>query len=382
MRWKAPLPGSGNSSPIATADRVFLTSVVGQGHRRQLRVIALDRTTGSVDWYEDVGRPVGTTHQRNGHASATMATDGERVFACFGAKGLFCYTVAGDLLWHRAMRGQVHEWGSASSPTLIGPLVVQLVELQTDSYLVALDAETGEQRWKTPRASDGCWTTPVIAWVNEGWQIVVNGSGSRDGSSGSVQSYDPATGELLWSIEGTRDIVCPTAIVGDGLIVSTSGANGPIFAIETDGFRSSRGGAPEIRWRLPNGGPYVPTGVIAGGRLFVVDDDGLLSCISLDEGKRLWRERLGSPVSASLVAAPGRIYATTESGDVFVVATGDEYQLLAKNSLHELCLATPAIAGDELIVRGERHLFCFVNEQSDAGETPTTEASPSDLPAN
>jgi len=399
VRWKTPLPGSGNSSPVVSRDHVFLTCVTGgsdheDGRRKRLEIIAVDRRTGRIAWREGVGRPVGATHPRNGHASATPATDGENVYAYFGPKGLFCYTVDGQRRWHRPFSQQSHEWGAASSPVLAGGMVIQLVDSQSDSFLIACDQQTGSTIWRTPRDSNGCWTTPVVTRVQDRWQVVVNGSGSRDGSRGEIAGYDLSTGRRLWRIAGTSDIVCPTAIVGERWVVSTSGSNGPVIAIDK---QSEQGAAPEVGWQFPTGGPYVPTGVLYQNRLYLVDDDGMLRCLHADDGRELWRQRLSTPVAGSLVAGAGRIYVTGELGDVFVVAAGDRFELLAKNSLRELCLATPAIAGEELYIRGAKHLYC-ISASADEAKRPrpaatdesTAEAeggnrrsairSPSDLP--
>ena len=153
--WKTALPGTGNSSPIVSKEHVYLTSVVGEGHRSQLRVIALDRTTGDVVWEHDLGRPVGSTHQTNGHASATTATDGRNVYVSFGAKGLFCLASTGERRWHRPFSEHTHEWGTASSPILADDTVVQLVDSQHGSFLAAFDKEDGSVRWKTKRRSNG-----------------------------------------------------------------------------------------------------------------------------------------------------------------------------------------------------------------------------------
>ena len=392
LRWKVSVAGKGNSSPIVIDDSIFLTTALGQGHRTQLAVLALDRKTGAQQWMQQVGRPVGPTHQRNGYASATMASDGRHVVASFGAKGLYCFTTEGQQLWHRPFPTATHEWGSSSSPLIVGNSVIHLVDAQATAFLAAYDVESGQELWRTQRASNGCWTSPVVANVGGQWQIVVNGSGCSDGSRGMISGYNLSNGRQEWAIKGTSDIVCPTAIVSQGLLVSSSGSNGPILAIDTTT------GQPDVKWETATGGPYVPTGVAYRDRVYLIDDDGNLSCLACDDGREIWKHRLGSPVSASLIAGAGRIYVTSESGDIFVVAAADQFELLAINSFNERLLATPAVSAGEIFVRSESHLYCVgqvaadsnPNEGSPLTETPEAELSdaefseaaisPSDVP--
>lgn len=384
VRWQTSIPGEGHSSPVVWDDQIYLTAVTGPSHRARLALLAIDRRSGELLWKQELGTPVGPSHQKNGHASATVVADGERVYAYFGAKGLFCFSADGRRRWHQPLAEQSHEWGAASSPVLAGGMVIQLCDSQQDSFLASYDKFTGSQIWRTPRQSNGCWTTPVVHQVEQDdatrWQVIVNGSGSTSGSSGMVAGYDLHTGRPLWSIRGTTDIVCPTAIVGEDVIVSSSGGSGPIFAIEPDPSRPTMN--MQVRWRLPTGGSYVPTGVIYRQRLYIVDDDGILSCFRLDDGDMIWRGRLGSPVSASLVAGAGHIYVTGESGDVFVVEAADEFKLVSTNSLHESCLATPAIAQGELFIRTRSRLFCISEESGQAKEdTQNSDVIAADAPA-
>ena len=383
LHWKISIPGQGNSSPIVVDDRVFLTTATGEGHRTQLAVLSFDRETGKQHWIQQVGKPVGPTHQRNGYASATMVSDGQHVVASFGAKGLYCFTLDGQQLWHRPFPTATHEWGASSSPLIAGNVVVHLVDSQSASFLAAYDVASGQELWRTKRSSNGCWTSPIVTKVGEQWQVIVNGSGSCDGSQGFVTGYDLFNGSKEWEIKGTSDIVCPTAIVSDGLVVSSSGSNGPILAIDTATNQ------PKVRWESATGGPYVPTGVSYRDRIYLIDDDGNLTCLAGDDGREVWKHRLGTPVSASLIAGAGRIYVTGESGDVFVVAAADTFELLAVNSLNQRLLATPAVSNGEIFIRSQSHLYCISQETADSApelsealdvELSDAAISPSDVP--
>lgn len=400
VRWRVAITGRGNSSPVVWDDNVLLTTLVKKGYRDELALLCLDRTTGAVRWQRELGRAIGETHDKNGHASATVATDGELVFAYFGPKGLFCFSIDGQRRWQRVLAPKSHKWGLASSPMLVGGYVYQLCDTESESFLVALRKSDGRESWRAQRTSDGCWTTPtVVHAIVDGRpraELVVNGTGSSDGSKGFVISYEPHSGRELWRVRGTTDLPCPAAIVADDLLISSSGGNGPIMAIRAGGSGDVTGS--RIVWEVASGGPYVPTGVAYQGRLYLVSDAGVASCFDLKDGRQLWQNRLGSPVSASLVAAADRIYVAAENGDVYVLAAGDEFNLLATNSINEPIFATPAVAHNQLFLRSDRHLWSIGNqpvadppvsepvakaapaaEEPEPGRDQTTR-SPSDLP--
>jgi outer membrane protein assembly factor BamB len=375
VRWKQRIPGRGNSSPTVWGDRVLLTTQRG-GAEGPVAVWCLDRHTGTLRWRRELETPRGSTHAKNGHATPTPATDGRRVFAAVGAQGVFCLDMNGQLLWHAPLDGAAHRWGHAASPVLVGDLVIQLVDGDKESWLVALDRYSGEQRWRTPRQSAGCWSTPTLVRVSGDprgrWELVVNGTGSPNGSPGCVIAYDPLSGEPLWQVHGTTDIPCPSPIVGAGLVISTSGPNGPVMAIRPGGQGDVR--QTHVVWQREWGGPYVPTGLISGDRLYILSDGGLLECLDPRDGQTIWKERLHRTHSASLVAGDGKVYAVSERGDVHVVADRREFELLAVNRLDERCLATPAIAEHQLFVRTRRHLYCFTADAAQLADAPATES--------
>lgn len=358
--WKVAVPGEGNSSPVVWDDRIVLTTALGEGPTRTLALVCFDAESGELLWQSEAATAAGATHAKNGYASATPATNGERIFVSFGSAGLFCYDFGGELLWRVALGDLKHMWGTASSPVLFGDLVIQLCDHQHGSYLAAFHQASGERIWEARRDSYGSWSTPVLIEARDEQgqrrvELVVNGTGTNDARGGFVIAYDPATGAELWRVQGTTDIVCPTLIVGDDLLVSTSGRNGPIFAIEPGGGGNVT--ASRVRWKLRRGGAYVPTGLAYEGRLYTLADGGVVSCHELKSGKRIWQQRLRGTFTASLVAGDGKIYAVSESGTVYVLAAGDTFQLLAENPMNERCLATPALAGGAVVLRTARHLY-------------------------
>lgn len=381
FRWKVDVAGRGNSSPVVWGDRIFLTSTEGTDDQASLVVLCFDRASGELRWRADAATPEGATHEKNGYASATVATDGEAVLASFGSAGLFCYDIDGNLQWRAALGEMEHVWGTASSPVLCGNLVIQLCDRQQDSFLVALDKSTGEIVWRRPRVSYGGWSTPVLVEArvadNETHtELVVNGTGSDDPDGGLVTAYDPLSGDELWQVRGTTDIVCPTIIDAGGLLISTSGRNGPILAIRGGG--SGDVTDSHVVWQHRRGGPYVPTGVAYRKRLYLVSDGGVAASYDLTTGEKIWQQRLRGAFTSSLVAGDGKVYAISESGTVHILAASDEFEVLAEIALDERCLATPALVEGELILRTASQLYCVAapveSESASEASQPTEPA--------
>ncbi len=372
VRWKAELPGSGNSSPVIWGDRLFLTWQAGDRRSPDLYLGAWDRHTGRPLWQRKAATAQSTTHPKNGYASATPATDGRHVFAFFGSAGLFCYDIGGKLVWRRDLGPQEHIYGVASSPVLFGDWVIQLCDRERDSFLVALRKTDGKEAWRTPRQSTGGWTTPLIvrsAIASGGRdELLVNG-GQVDGTA-YLTAYDPRTGKERWHIDGLETLVTPMAVAAGETAFSMSGRNGPIFAVPLG--RDGRLTEADLLWKLPRGGPYIPSGLLYRNRLYVLSDLKRLTCYDPGTGRTIWSGNLSGAFTASLTAADGRLYAVNEQGTVFVVRADDRWELLAENRLGDGCLATPAFADGDLFVRTRRFLFCFSGRL--AAEEPLTES--------
>ena len=373
VRWQIALPGVGNSSPIVWQDRLIVTAVIDG----QPAVCCYNRLTGATLWTTPVTSDTETGLGGAAFASATAATDGELIFACFGSQGLFALDMQGNLQWHTSLGPLKQIWSEASSPMqlasstlVLGDLVIQLADGRDASHLVAFHKQTGELVWKTPRMSHGCWSTPVAVTtsIDQGGEteLVVNGTGVDQRGAGQMIAYDPGTGSPLWNIQGTTDIVCPSPIVADDLVISTSGRNGPFMAVRTGG----RGELNEdqVAWSRASGGPYVPTGVAYQGRLFTVSDRGQLDCRRLADGELLWSQRLGGSFTASLVAGDDKIYAVSEQGTVFVFAAADQPQKLAANEMGDRVMASPAIAAGDLFLRTQRFLYCIAGQGDETAE--------------
>lgn len=369
-RWQVTIPGSGNSSPVVWDDTIFLTTAEGDRRSPELYLLAYDRASGRLRWKVRVGPTEDPTHAKNGHASASVTTDGQRVYAFFGSAGLYCYDMGGQFVWHADLGRLEHIYGTASSPILYEGAVIQLCDSETDSYLAAFDTETGERLWRTPRASNGCWTTPVLvtAETDRGTRDELLVNGGDYGSSGRLTAYDPRTGDELWYVEGTTELVTPVALAAGELVFSLSGRNGPIMAVRPGG--SGNVGDSHLLWRLPRGGPYIPSGVVYRNRLYVLTDRNNLACYNPGNGEEIWTARISGQFTSSLIAADGRLYACSEQGSVYVFEAGDQFHLLAENELPGKFLATPAVVEGDLILRSDTTLYCF------AGEAPAEQPPP------
>ena len=358
VEWATELPGDGKSSPIVWDDHVYLTMV----HDGQLTVCSYRLSDGSLHWQQPLqtaGAP-GETHVRNGFASATPATNGELIVVA-APDALHAVDRDGATVWRRALPGTPHHWGAGSSPMIHGSVVFHLSDNGSASQLGCYLLESGEPAWIAKLDSAGGWSSPAFRFDTDGrlTQLIINGTGSRTGQPGCVTSFDPWTGKRQWAVEGTADIPCATAIVGENLVVSSTGKNGPLMAMDlTSG---------KVAWHSGAGGAQVPTGVAVGARLFLISDHGKLSCRNLATGEVLWSERLGGAFSASLLAAGTRLYATSEDGRVLTAQVdGDQFQRGSVIDLGESCWATPALLPDAILVRTERTLWRLSSPPSES----------------
>ncbi len=377
-RWKAAVPGEGHSSPVVWDNYILLTTALDRTDPATLAVLCYDRTDGTLLWQTEAGEAAGRTHVKNGYASASVTTDGRRIFAFFGSTGLFCYDFSGEQLWHADLGDLDHMWGTAASPVLYGKTVIQMCDSAENSYIAAFDIDSGKEVWHTDRPSDGSWSTPVFVDVagdaKDGSgghrEMIVNGTSGK-ATGRLVIAYDPADGSELWRVEGTTDLVTPTMLIGDGLVYSTSGRNGPIMAIRPGGTGDVT--ETHVQWKRTRGGPYIPTGVAYRNRIFILGDAGRLTCYNGGNGEKIWDTKLRGVFTSSLIAADGRLYAINEPGTVSVFAAADEFKLLATNELGSRCLATPAVVDGDLLIRTEDELFCFPGDVETAPEETVPE---------
>jgi outer membrane protein assembly factor BamB len=351
VRWRMPVPGRGNSSPIVWRDQIFLTTAHGDG---RLAVLAFRRSDGAKQWETIVPARTGGAHQKNGHASATVATDGTRVFASFGSV-LLGLSTGGAILWRQDFGDIANYHGAAGSPLLYKDRVIIYQDQRGGSFIAAFDTATGRRLWRTPRQASVGWGTPVAIRAGARDEIVVNGE-SR------VQSYDPASGSELWTCRGSTYEVIPTPVVGAGLVFCSSGRAGPTLAIRPGGKGDVT--SSHLAWSSPRGSPFVPSPILYGQQLYMVNDmASIVTSMDAATGRALWQGRLGVATregfSASPVAVDGKVFFTNDEGDTFVLKAGPAFELLHVNRIGERTLASPALVEGRWYLRTDRHLMAI-----------------------
>lgn len=390
VKWKAEVPGLGHSSPIVWENRVFVTTAVSSNPKDDYwekgfprtsqggpnaaeiswKVLCFDRDTGKLLWEQTAIRkkPEHGRQTKNSYASQTPVTDGTYVYAFFGSQGMYCYDFQGKLIWSKnlgsfTMRA---DWGTASSPVLYKDLLIQTCDQETGgSFIIALDKKTGDTKWKMDRDEASSWSTPYLYLQGARPELVVN-------ATNAIRSYDPSTGKLLWECRGpATSITTPTPTFSNGLIIVSSGfVMDPVRPITA--FRPGATGnitlkkgetsSEYIAWRQPTAAPYIPSPIAYGGHIFVLFDQGFIACYDAKTGKEIYgktRIEAGATFSASPVAVDGKLYCMSEDGEVYVISAGPKYELLAKNSIGEGMMASPAVSDGKMFVRTINHLYCI-----------------------
>jgi outer membrane protein assembly factor BamB len=342
IKWRVRVPGAGNSSPIAWRDRLYLTTAQNGGAR--LSLLALNRADGRTVWETVVPQDgVEYVHQKNGHASATPVTDGTLIYASFGRHGLAAFDVTGKIVWHHRFGPIDNYHGPAGSPVLHRDRVFLYQDHSGSSaqraFVAAFDAKSGKVLWETPRAETVGWGTPVVITAGAREELIVN-------SQRRVAAYDPGTGKELWTVRGMTFEVIPTPVVGEDLVFTSSGRAGPTFAIRPGG--SGDVTATHVAWSTPKGSPFVPSGIVHDGLLYLVNDmQSVLTVYEARTGVLVYQGRLGvaqrEGFSASPVVVNGELFFTNDDGETFVVRAGREFRLLHTNTLGERTLASPAL---------------------------------------
>jgi outer membrane protein assembly factor BamB len=297
-------------------------------------------------------------------------TDGKYVIAMFGSEGLYAFDMNGKQLWKQDLGvldagwfyDPDYQWEYGSSPIIYKNLVIVQADLQKNSFIAAYDLKTGKLAWKTPREELPSWGTPTVYEGKTRAELITNGPKA-------IRGYDPATGKELWRLGPMSEITTPTPFVAHDLIFVTSGYAPlqPIYAIRPGGngdlsLKDGKESSEFIAWSKQRGGPYMPTPIVYGDLLYTCSNQGVLTAYDAKTGERAYQERLGgtgAAFTASPVASDGKIYLASEDGDVFVVKAGPKYELLSKNPVGEVMMATPAISDGLLIVRTVSHLYAF-----------------------
>jgi outer membrane protein assembly factor BamB len=392
IKWKTPIPGIANSSPIVWGNRVFTTTAVSSGgdntfktglygdvkpvddlSSHTFKIYCLDTVTGRVVWERTAftGAPRTKRHTKASQANSTPATDGQRVVAVFGAIGaLVAWDMNGRELW-RVDLGILdsgwfldpsYQWGHSSSPVIYGNSVIVQADVQKGSYIAAFDISSGKVLWKTSRPDEiSTWGTPTVVRTAAGRdELVTNGT--------KVRAYDPATGALLWSLGPNSEIAIPTPVVANGLVIVTAGYAPvrPIYAIRPGAtgdisLPSGKDSSDAIAWSNMTEGPYIPTPIVYRDTLYTLNITGVVGAFDPSTGKRAFRGRIGTggSFSASAVAADGKLYVASEDGEVHVVTAGPGLTPIARNVMNEVIMSTPAISNGLIFIRTIGNLYAI-----------------------
>jgi outer membrane protein assembly factor BamB len=360
--WKVPLPGQGNSSPIVWGERLFVQTSSAAGRQRSL--LCLSVKDGKVLWSRSMPAMKQHIHPKNSLASATPATDGERVYAAFWDGRdilLAAYDFDGKQLWNRDLGSFTSQHGAGASPVVYAGKVFLANDQDGNSKLIALNAADGSIAWEATRpAFRACYSAPFIRQQKGARpELVVV-------STLEISGYDPETGTKDWGWAWKFTAKMPLRTTAspvydhDTIFACSGDGNGDrhMVAVHLDG--QGKDTQPRLLWQNKKDFPYVPTLLSRGDHVYFVNDRGVAGCYDARTGKRMWQERLqGASMTASPVLIDGKIYAASEEGDVFVLAAEPVFRLLARNALGEGVRATPAVADGRLFVRGQDHLFCI-----------------------
>lgn len=407
VKWKVRVPGSGLATPIVWKDRVFIQTAVPTGRKSEGQAdkaappaappdastnpgstpaappgrrrggprsgsekpteyfrfvtLCLDRETGKTLWQKTAREETPHEGFRPGDASfasTSPVTDGKSVFAYFGSRGLYCYDLEGDLKWQKDFgKMQVKlEYGEGSSPALYGNTIVINWDHEGASFIVALDQSSGRELWRQPREEKTSWATPLIV-VHDGKPQVVTDA------SGKIRSYDLATGKVIWECAGLTANVIPSPVAADGIVYCMSGFRGNALLAIRLGRTGDLTGTDAIVWSHHKSTPYVPSPLLYGGKLyFFSGNNGMLSCFDAKSGQPLIdAERLEAipNVYSPPVGAGGRVYLVGRNGATVVIRHSEKLEVLATNRLDEKFDASPALAGNQLFLRGHEFLYCL-----------------------
>jgi outer membrane protein assembly factor BamB len=410
VKWKVAIPGKGSGSPVIWGDKVFVMTAVnsgseskpqaagggssrrpgggqesgrrpgggrdsqrrpgsrGRGRSRggslstlDFRILCFDRKSGKILWQQSAikAKPHEGTHSTNGFASGSPCTDGKNVYAHFGSRGLYCYTLAGKLKWKRTDFGKMTMragFGEGSSPTLVGDKLIVPWDHEGQSSVYALDKSSGKTLWRTDRDEPSCWATPLIVENGKKKQIVMNGQTCARG-------YDLETGKELWRCAGQTQRPVASPVAGAGLVFVGSGFRGSFLgAFRLDG-KGNIEDSKSVAWVIDRDTPDIASPLYSSGRVyFHKGKSGMLTCVDAATGKPHYTVQRISGINstyASPIAAGGHVYLTGRSGTTVVIKDAGKLEVVSTNSVGEGVDATPAPAGKQLFIRGEKHLFCI-----------------------
>ncbi len=391
--WKIDVPGLALSSPVIWGDKLFITTAISKQDTSGLRtflsgdvqpvedksehewkVYCINKNTGKIIWEDSpvTGIPKVKRHPMSTHANTTMATDGEHAVVFFGSEGLFCYDMEGELLWDKNFGllksvffvAESAEWEFASSPIIHNGVVIVQADVFENSFIAALDVNSGKELWRAERDEYPGWATPNIYNSNGKDMVVVNGFKHRG-------AYDFHTGEEIWRMSGGGDIPIPTPVIGSNLVYfnSAHGRSSPVIAVKTDAIGDITLGEGEtenegIQWSYPKGGSYMHTMLLYKGYLYNIRFNGQVQCLNAETGEEMYKEKIGKAdfFLSSPVASDDKVYITSVAGVVYAVEAGPVFRIINESPLGDVCMTTPAITDNIIFFRTEKHLIAISNK--------------------
>ena len=371
VKWKTAIPGKGYSTPIVWGEKLFVTTAVIKEDAPDstivpyvFNVVALNRENGDIIWERTVAEEEvqNRIHQSSSHASNSAVTDGKYLYAYFGSRGLFCLDFQGNILWKRDF-GQLEKrnnFGEGSSPTVYGNNIVVLWDHEGQSEIYCLDKNSGKDVWKKERDEPSSWSSPLILEFDGKVQVITT-------ASNKVRSYDLEDGEMIWECSGLTGNVTPNPVFNEGILYVMSGYRGnALLAISLDGASGDITDSEAILWSTDQNTPYIPSPLLINNRLyFLRSNSGAITCLDALSGKLNYGKEMLDDLGIvynSPVAAGGRIYQPGGSGLTYTLKEGPELEILSKNKLDDSFTTSPAIAGDEIFLRGLKHLYCIAND--------------------
>jgi len=386
IKWKAAIPGRGHSSPVLWGDKIFVTTAVptapagaaGAAQRRRrgdpsggdtgpkpehkFVLICLDKTTGKVLWERTAktAAPHEGFHNRYGSfASNSPVTDGRRVYAFFGSRGIYCYDLNGKLIWEKDFDVKMKMrlgFGEGTAPVLSGDVLALNFDQEAGSFIAALDKNTGKELWRTSRDEPSAWAMPLVVDYAGGKQVVVS-------ATNKVRSYDLKTGKLIWECAGLGVNAIPAPVRQDDVVYVMTGFREPNLMAIKLGRTGDLTGTDAVLWSNKRGNSYTPSPVLYDNKLYTLTDTGMVSCYNAKTGAPYYQmTRLPKPYSfkSSPIGVNGKLYMASEDGDVVVVKMGEKFEVLATNTMaDEFFVATPAVADGEMFLRGQNTLYCI-----------------------
>lgn len=397
IAWVADLPGQGTSTPIIWDDQVFVLSAEKTSRKsptpvendEQAKTVpdeffhrflatSIDRVTGKMRWQKLATEqvPHEGRHMTNTYAAGSPTTDGERLYVSFGSRGIFCYTLTGDLVWQVDL-GDMRTrfgWGEAVTPVLAGDSLIVNWDQEKGSFIIALDKRTGKTVWKVDRPEEvTSWNTPLVTTHDGKQMVIVNGTGS-------AKAYDAQTGEQIWACGGQTTNAIPSPIRFEDTAICMSGYRAACAVAVPLGSQGDITGKSLVRWQVAQGTPYVPSPIISRNRLFfTAGNTDVLSCIDARTGKTLFERKRVTGVGslyASPMIANGHLYFVGREGTTVVLKDNESLDAVAVNALDDAIDASPVAVYDQLFLRSWTKLYCIQTSSKAAiQESPKASAN-------